>query len=316
VIGGILRSITDYRAVPRLDEQVRQRLAKRFGDDVQSWLDELPGRLLVLKERWSLELDAVIPRGSMSVVIRCRTPQGQRAVLKISPDRERLVNETACLAHWSTIHVPTVLRADASTGALLMEEIEPGTTLQDSGTYPALSDVAQLLTALHTQGTPNRAFPSVADHVAYLFASWARPRQRDPTLVELVPPDLFDRGRRLALRLAQAPSPTVLLHGDLTPVNVLDGGGRRGLVAIDPAACLGDPALDAIDLLFWQAGDLDTISRRVELLAPAIGVDATRLLNWTTAFAGMFALDLAELPDSRSEDIRAALSLAAQAPSA
>ena len=48
----------------------------------------------------------------------------------------------------------------------------------------------------------------------------------------------------------------------------------------------------AIDLIFWQAGDLDTISRRAEMLAPAIGVDATRLLDWCTAFAGMAAADL------------------------
>jgi streptomycin 6-kinase len=313
--------MTDYPDVPRLDE-ARQRLVRRFGDGVQSWMEELPGRLLVFKERWSLEFDSVIPQGSMSVVIRCRTRQGQRAVLKISPDRERVAKEIAGLAHWSTAHVPTVLRADASTGALLMEEIEPGTPLQDSGTYPALSDVAQLLTALHTQSTPDLAFPSVAERVAYLFASCAQPRRSDPTLVALVPPELFDRGRRLALRLAEEPSPTVLLHGDFTPVNILDGGERRGLVAIDPAPCLGDPAFDAVDLLFWQAGDLDTISRRAELLAPAIGVEATRLLDWCIAFAGMVALDLvgpgqrAELPDDkRSERVRAALSLAAQAPS-
>ena len=56
--------------VPRLDE-ARQRLVRRFGDAVQSWLEELPGRLLLLRERWSLELDSVLPKGSMSVVIRC-----------------------------------------------------------------------------------------------------------------------------------------------------------------------------------------------------------------------------------------------------
>jgi len=322
MIGGIIRSITDYPDVPGLDDEVRQRLVRRFGDGVQSWLEELPGRLLVLRERWSLEFDSVIPKGSMSVVIRSRTRQGQRAVLKISPDRERVAKEITGLARWSTTHVPTVLRTDPSMGALLMEEIEPGTPLQDSGTYPALSDVAQLLTALHTQGIPDLPFPSVADRVVYLFASWARPRQSDPSLMALVPPELFDRGRRLALRLAEEPSPTVLLHGDFTPVNILDGGQRRGLVAIDPAPCLGDPAFDAVDLLFWQAGDLDTISRRAELLAAAIGVDATRLLDWCTAFAGMAALDLvgpgqrAELAeDNRSERVRAALSLAARASS-
>jgi streptomycin 6-kinase len=74
---------------------------------------------------------------------------------------------------------------------------------------------------------------------------------------------------------------------------VLDGGGRRGLVAIDPGPCLGDPAYDAIDLLVWQAGDIATIEARAALLATAIGVDVARLLDWCVAFAGMFALDLA-----------------------
>jgi streptomycin 6-kinase len=31
----------------------------------------------------------------------------------------------------------------------------------------------------------------------------------------------------------------------LTPSSILDGGAERGLVAIDPAPCLGDPAFDA-----------------------------------------------------------------------
>ena len=313
--------MADHPDVPRLDE-ARERLARRFGDVVQSWMDALPDRLIVLRERWSLELDSVIPKGSMSVVIRCRTPQRQRAVLKISPDRDRVAREIAGLAHWSTPHVPTVLAADRSMGALLMEEIEPGTALQDSGAYPALNDVGRILTALHTQGKPDRAFPSVADRVAYLFAAWARERLRDPTQMALVPDVLFDRGRRLALRLAEESSRTVLLHGDFTPVNVLDGGARRGLVAIDPSPTFGDPAFDAVDLLFWQAADLEMITGRAEVLAQAIGVDSTRLLDWCVAFAGMVAADLegtgqrAEpVGDDRSARVRTALSLAAEAPS-
>src|SRR5205814_9787655 len=160
----------DHPGVPNLDE-ARQRLVRRFGDGVQSWMDELPGRLLVIRERWGLELDSVLPKGSMSVVLRCRTAHGERAMLKICPDRERVAKEIAGLAHWSTPHVPTVLRADPSMGALLMEEIEPGTPLQDSGTYPALSHLARLLTALHTKGTPDHelAFPSVTGRVGSYF---------------------------------------------------------------------------------------------------------------------------------------------------
>lgn len=89
-------------------------------------------------------------------------------------------------------------------------------------------------TLVERRDTPNLAFPSVADRVTYLSDAWARERQRDATQVALVSHELFDHGRRLALRLAEQPSPTVLLHADFTPVNILDGGVRRGLVAIDP----------------------------------------------------------------------------------
>jgi hypothetical protein len=54
--------MTDYPDVPNLDE-ARQRLVRRFGDGVQSWMEELTGRLLVLRERWGLELDSVLPKG-------------------------------------------------------------------------------------------------------------------------------------------------------------------------------------------------------------------------------------------------------------
>src|SRR5260370_961646 len=53
-----------------------------------------------------------------------------------------------------------------------------------------------------------------------------------------------------------------MLHGDLTPGNILDGGARRGLVAIDPAPCLADAAFDAVDLILWQADGLGTIEAR------------------------------------------------------
>lgn len=92
----------------------------------------------------------------------------------------------------------------------------------------------------------------------------------------MIPPALYERGRASALQLAADATATVLLHGDLTPANVLDGGSARGLVAIDPAPCLGDPAFDAVDLVFWQAPDAATISARAERLAPAIEASPAR----------------------------------------
>jgi streptomycin 6-kinase len=128
----------------------------------------------------------------------------------------------------------------------------------------------------------------------------------------LVSPELYERGRERALRLAAASSSTVRLHGDLTPVNVLDGGRARGLVAIDPAPCLGDPAFDAIDLVLWRVEDAETIVRRIDELAPAIGADTDRLLGWCAAFAGMIALEIAEASDSPAAQLQPLLALAAR----
>jgi streptomycin 6-kinase len=76
---------------------------------------------------------------------------------------------------------------------------------------------------------------------------------------------------------------------------------ERGLVAIDPAPCLGDPAFDGIDLVLWRAEDAGTFAARAKQLAPGIAADAGRLLEWCTAFAGMAALEMAEAGSAREK---------------
>ncbi len=263
--------------VPGIDAGARQRLTARFGSEVEAWFDELPGVLTALAERWQFELGSPIPRGSVSAVFRCRMADGRRAV------------------------------------PLLIEAIEPGTPLVVSSIYPAAESVAELLSSLHGSGVPDPSYPTVEQRVAYLFDSSAKLYERHPELTALIPPELYERGRRLATRLAQHDSPIVLLHGDLTPSNILDGGAERGLVAIDPAPCLGDAAFDAVDLILWQADDLETIAARIERLAAATGVDAGRLLGWCVAFAAMSALELASQGNGPRAGIDALLELASQA---
>jgi len=299
-------------SVPELDEELRLRLGRRFGSAIDAWFDALPAVLSDLAEHWDIEWGTLIQRGSMSVVIRCRA-DGRQAVLKASPERERVAHEAAALARWKTVHVPAVLAVDESVGALLIEAIEPGTPLVESAAYPRLESLVALLTSLHEDGVPDPLYRPVADHIAYLFDSGRKNYERRPDLAELIPPELYARGRQLAMRLAADGAPTVLLHGDLTPVNVLDGGAERGLVAIDPAPCLGDPAFDAIDLVFWRAEDAETIAVRAEQLAPAVGADPTRLLDWCAAFAGMVALEIAEASDSAHKQVESLAALASRA---
>ena len=270
----------------------------------------MPAALSGLEKRWDLTWGTLIQRGSMSVVIRCRAAGGRSAVLKVSPDRTRLAHEAAALKSWRTGHVPAVLAVDESVGALLIEAIEPGTPLVESKDYPTTESLVALMMSLHKDVAPDSSFRPVSDRIAYLFDSGTKNYERKPELVELISPELYAQGRQLALRLAADPTGLVPLHGDLTPVNVLDGGGKRGLVAIDPAPCLGDPAFDAIDLVLWRAEDVGTVIARAEQLAPAIDADAGRLLDWCTAFAGMTALEIAEAPSGSLEQLDPLVALA------
>ena len=299
--------------VPALDNELRLRLRRRYGNEIDAWLDELPPVLLALGERWAVEYESLIQRGTMSVVVRCKDGAGRAAVLKVCPDLTRLSNEARALAWWRTTHVPAVFAVDDAIGALLIEAIEPGTPLVELAAYPGTESVVSLVTGLQSQSSARQSFRPVSEHITHLFESSRRLYAWKPKLVDLIPPDVYERGRKLAMRLAENAPRTVLLHGDLTAVNILDGGTDRGLVAIDPAPCLGDPAFDVVDLVFWLAHDAATIELRAEQLALGIGADAGRVLAWCSAFAAMVALEIAEASDVPRAELEPLLALASSA---
>lgn len=299
--------------MPGIDEGARQRRTARFGSAADLWSGQLPGLLAEAAGRWQLEFRPAIPRGSVSADFWCRLADGRRAVLKASPDRARLAFEAAALAAWPAVHTPAVIAHDARLGVLVIEAIDPGTPLDLSAAYPAAHSIAELMGCLHEGSIPGPSFPPAAQRVAYLSGSGATLYDRHPELAALIPPRLYQRGHDLAARLARHHGPAVLLHGDLTPANILHGAAERGLVAIEPAPCLGDPAFDAVDLILWQADALETIQARTQRLAAMAGIDADRIYIWCTAFAAMAALDLASQANGHSAGIQALLELASQA---
>ena len=246
-------------------------------------------------------------------MFHCRAADGRPAVLKASPDRARLASEAAALDAWHTRRTPDVIAVDEHLGALLLEAVEPGTPLAVSGVHPGPERVGELMTSLHGNGVPDPSYPAVEQRVGYLFDASAKLYQWHPELTAVVAPPGYEAGRRLAVRLARSGARIVLLHGDLTPGNLLDGGPDRGLVAIDPAPCVGDAAFDAVDLILWQAADLATVEARCAGLAAATGLDADRLLGWCVAFAAMSALELASRDDGPRTGIDVLVALASQA---
>ena len=63
----------------------------------------------------------------------------------------------------------------------------------------------------------------------------------------------------------------------------------RGLVAIDPKACVGDPCFDAVDYVVAGAGH-EGAEARCRRVATACGLDGDRLYAWSRVIAPMFAI--------------------------
>jgi streptomycin 6-kinase len=234
-------------------------------------------------------------------------------VLKLTPDSELGGAEAWALRKWeSSGRVPLVWGYDATLGALLLEAIPSESPVSERRAAVELGEVADLIGGLHRSRAPGVAdgVVSLAARVEFLFEHWVERHGRAGDVVtRAVPVDRLRRGHGLARGLAADAGVPVLLHGDLHPGNVLDGGAGRGLVAIDPRPCVGDAAFDVVDWVFWAVDDSGAWEPRSRDLALALGLDHERLWAWCAAFAAMLAAAKAARGAS-AEQVAALLALA------
>ncbi|MFF8565684.1 aminoglycoside phosphotransferase family protein [Streptomyces albidoflavus] len=269
-------------------ESLTARLAGRFGPRSAEWCAAVPELLGRLASRWGLVLGGPLPDGASSLTLRCRWPDGTPAVLKLTPERE-LLAEQAVLLGWfaASGRVPALLALDAEAGAMVLEEVVPGTPVAELPA-PCPGPWAELMAALHGAAPATTTPRLLRGRMEEAFARVGR-RLAEPAIAARMDAAAWDRALRRCERLLDTETATVLLHGDLHPGNVLDGGPRRGLVAIDPKACAGDPCFDAVDFVVAGAGR-EGVEARCAGVAAAYGLDPDRLYAWSRVDAAFAAL--------------------------
>lgn len=270
-------------------EDVAVRLTSRFGPSARDWLAAVPAVAERLASEWGLVLGEPFASGAASIIMRCQWPDGTPAVLKFSPDKALLAKQAEMLGLFApTGRVPAVLAADTDAGSMVLEEIRPGTEAEDLPPEFLPQQWGELLAALHSVSPPAGWPLTLRGRQEEAFARIGR-RLSEPAIVARIDDVLWQRAIRRCETLLDSQTRTVLLHGDLHLGNALDGGPSRGLVAIDPKACIGDPCYDAVDYVVAGAGQ-EGVAARCQRVATACGLDGDRLHAWAQVIAPMLAI--------------------------
>ena len=245
----------------------RAFVARTFGDDGRAWLATLPSLLEEIGARWKLELGAELHGGHLSYVCEAVTADGVDAVLKLGPPWPRVRHEDS--------RAPGLERGRAVAAAARRRAAcaparahPPG----DACRSRSPQEVASLLSTIHV--APPGGLPPLGETVRRRL-TWASGQGRASD-------EKLSWALRTSPRLEQDPVPAVLVHGDFDERNLLVCT-RRGLCAIDPLPCVGDPAYDAA---YWVHANRRSGRRaRLDGILAGTGLTRERVRDWAAASA-------------------------------
>jgi streptomycin 6-kinase len=308
---------------PAADLPIPPDLGRRYDTSAagRDWLAALPQLVSGCIAQWQLELD--LPSGALpwhghgALVVPVRLGGGddggggKTAALKIAYPHEEARVERQALTLWGGNGAVRLLAADAGAGALLLERLDAGRSLQD----------APLAVAVPVWGTLVRRLSLVPDgrpewaefgHIAARAEQWSdelpeawehlgRPFPR--WLLEAALEVCQIRGA-----VGRRSGTDVLVHTDLHYLNVLARPGQArlsgpapagtagsigaeadGFAAIDPQPMIGEAEFAVAPVLWNRVRELDRSDPRKALLArcrdfsAAAGLDAEAARQWALA---------------------------------
>ncbi|WP_416958611.1 aminoglycoside phosphotransferase family protein [Nocardioides sp. T5] len=257
--------------------------ARSHADD--SWIERLPGLIGTLLAKWGLQAEGEARTGMAAVVLPVRDQQGSPAVLRLQAPSDETSVAVLGLRSWNGDGMVRLADHDESSGAMLLERLDPTRTLKSlTNDDDAATIVAGLLRRLHL-ALPPPGLPELRDVAADMVIAAPEAESKLEREEERM------RMRRWAATLAEiAPdSGRCLLHWDLHYDNVL-AADREPWLGIDPVPLVGDPAFDlwpvlddGLETLPSSQDPVSLVRRRFNLLAEALDLDRFRARTWTSA---------------------------------
>jgi streptomycin 6-kinase len=256
-----------------------------FGERGRAWLEALPEVVEGLAERWRLTVGLPYSGGSHSLVTAVVRADGSPAVLKVPILDEENLHEADALRHYAGEGAVQPYDADPETGALLLEQLVPGTALSHlADRDQAISVACHVLRRLWKPPAPDHRFSFVRD----LAARWAERILADHDRCgKSFPATLIDQAAGLARDFADREGngdgeESVVVNRDAHLGNIL-AAEREPWLLIDPKPLVGPPVFDAGYLLLDLLGDHPTPAaahQLIDTLTERLGVSSADVRGW------------------------------------
>jgi streptomycin 6-kinase len=244
-------------------------------DDAEAWLERLPEALRALEGAWQVRVTGVVPELSYNLVLYAERFDGTPCILKLSPPSDELAREGEALTFYAGNGICRLLARDDAVGALLLERLLPGVSLQE--TWTPEGDERHTRTAAELMVRLWRPVPE--PHPFCPLERWARSLWRYQG--EAIPESLRERAWGLLQGLDTADP--VLLHADLHHGNVLTT--PSGPLAIDPKGIVGARGYEVGSFLLNPVGMPSSVlvkllPRRLTILSEVTGLTERELAAW------------------------------------
>lgn len=251
-------------------------------EQAQAWFEQLPMHIEACINRWQLKDLHIMPNLTYNFVARAQsTLFGKSVVLKVCLSEVTYAREEAALRYFEGKGCVKLLAAESTIYAMLLEDIQPGTTLKalwPEHDLQAVTMTAALIKQMHTKAVSlETQFRTVEQRLTALNdCSDMRMPQR-----------FLEKAKDLAHKLIASQGDLYVLHGDLHHENILLGQ-NDSWTTIDPQGVVGELAYevgsfmcDPFPALSKHPDAKNLISRRINLFAELLNLDRQRIADWS-----------------------------------
>ncbi len=252
------------------------RAMPRWWHGGADWLDALPTLVAEQCERFGVFVDGPVRHGSNALVVPVRRGTERYALRLNPPDDHDLPAQLEALRFWAGRGTVLLHDSELAAGAMLLERLDDGRTLETMQLTEAVPILARLMRRLAVD--PPEAVPTTT---SLLRSGAERFRDEWRELDHPFPERLLDGVLDATAELLAGSGADLAVNGDLHYGQVL-GGEREPWLVVDPVLLRGDIEYDLARIL-WdrldERSDADVVDH-VRTVVEIAGLESERARCW------------------------------------